>query len=127
VSGADATSVLNPITVTDTRNTDPGWSVAGLVSDFTGSGTASGSTIPGDQLGWVPTDTSLATGAALGPTVAPGDPGLGGTAAVLASAAAGGGAGTSLLGANLTLAIPPAAVGGSYTSALTVTAVTSSA
>ena len=62
-----------------------------------------------DQLGWTPTDTSLAVGAATGDPVAPGSPGLGSTAAVLAQAPAGGGFGTSVLGANLTLAIPATA------------------
>ena len=128
VSGFTATGVLNPITVSDTRNTYPGWSVSGQTSDFTGSGTAAGSTISGNQLGWVPTDTALATGAALGGTVTPAAPGLGTTAAVLALAHAatpGSGFGTSTLGANLTLAIPPAAKAGPYAATLTVTAVTS--
>jgi hypothetical protein len=72
----------------------------------------------------VPTDTSLSAGAVLGGTVDPGSPGLGTTAAVLASAHAGNGVGTCVLGANLTLAIPVMAVAGDYTSSLTVTAVT---
>ena len=123
VSGANAAGTLSPVTVTDTRNTYPGWSVSGQAGDFAGSGSAAGSAISGSQLGWVPTDTSLATGAALGPTVAPATPGLGGMPGILASAAAGGGLGTSLLGANLTLAIPPTAAAGPYASTLTVTAV----
>ena len=125
VSGSAATAALNSITVTDTRNTRPGWSVSGQARDFSGSGSAGGFTISGNQLGWAPAGPSLATGAALGPTVAPGRPGLGDTAAVLASAAAGGGAGTSLLGADLTLAIPPTAPPGPYDSTMTITATTS--
>jgi hypothetical protein len=125
VSGANATGALNPITVSDTRNTSPGWSVSGQTSDFTGSGSAAGGTISGNQLGWVPTDTSLATGATLGGTVTPAAPGLGTTAAVLAQAHAGNGVGTSALGANLTLVIPAAAKAGPYAATLTVTAVTS--
>lgn len=125
VSGSAATGALNPVTVTDTRNTHPGWSVSGQVLDFTGSGSAAGSAIPGHGLGWVPTATSLASGAALGQTVRPGRPGLGSASAVLASAAAGGGAGTSLLGADLTLAIPPAVAPGPYASTMTITATTS--
>jgi Bacterial Ig-like domain (group 3) len=124
VSGATATGALNPITVSDTRNTFPGWSVSGQTSDFTGSGSAAGGDISGNQLGWVPTDTSLATGATLGGTVTPAGPGLGSTAAVLASAAPGGGGGTSALGANLTLDIPASAIAGPYAATLTVTAVT---
>jgi hypothetical protein len=120
VSGSNATGALNPITVADTRNNAPGWSVTGQAADFTGPGT-----ISGNQLGWMPTDTSLATGATLGGTVAPGTPGLGSTAAVLAQAHAGSGAGSSALGANLTLGIPTTTPGGTYASSLTVTAVTS--
>jgi len=124
VAGTNAIGALNPITVSDTRNTYPGWSVSGQAADFTGSGTAAGATISGNQVGWMPTDTSLATGATLGGTVTPVAPGLGTTAATLASAHAGFGFGTSALGANLTLAIPAATEAGAYTSSLTVTAVT---
>lgn len=123
-SGSAATGALQPITVSDTRNTFPGWSVSGQVADFTGSGTAAGGTISGNQLGWTPTDTSLSD-AQLGSPVTPASPGLGTTAAVLASALAGHGFGTSVLGANLDLAIPPSSPAGPYTSLLTVTAVTS--
>jgi hypothetical protein len=124
VSGATATGALNTITVSDTRNTSPGWSVSGQESAFAGSGTAAGATISGNQLGWVPTDTSLATGATLGTTVTPANPGLGTTAAVLASAVPGGGVGTSGLGANLTLDIPATAAAGPYAGSMTITAVT---
>jgi hypothetical protein len=124
VSGATATGVLNPITVSDTRNTYPGWSVSGQASNFTGSGTAAGQTISGNQLGWMPTDTSLGTGVTLGVSVTPGSPGLGTTAAVLASATPGHGFGTSALGANMTMDLPTLAYAGSYSDTLTVTAVT---
>jgi hypothetical protein len=127
VSGANATGATTPIVVSDTRNTYPGWSVSGEDSSWTGSGSAAGGTISGNQLGWVPTDTALGTAVTLGGTVAPASPGLGSTAAVLASATAGlgNGYGTSTLGANLTLAIPATAPAGPYTSGLTITAVTS--
>jgi hypothetical protein len=125
-SGSTATAALNPITVSDTRNTYPGWSVSGQASNFTGTGTGnSGQTIAGNQLGWTPTDTSLGHGVTLGTTVAPASPGLGTTAAILASATAPNGFGTSVLGANLTLAIPASAYAGPYAGTLTVTAVTS--
>jgi hypothetical protein len=128
VSSATATGALNTITVSDTRNTFPGWSVSGQSSNFTGTGTGTGSdagqTISGNQLGWVPTDTALATGAVLGGTVTPAAPGLGTTAAVLASAVPGGGVGTSGLGANLTLDIPATAFAGPYAATLTITALT---
>lgn len=127
VSGADATGATTPIVVTDTRNTYPGWSVSGEDSSWTGTGSAAGGTISGNQLGWVPTDTALGSAVTLGPTVTPASPGLGTTAAVLASATAGlgNGYGTSTLGANLTLVIPATAPAGPYTSGLTITAVTS--
>ena len=66
-------------------------------------------TISGNRLGWMPTSTSLGTGATLGATVTPPALGPSTTAAVLAQA--GNGFGASVLG--------------SYTSSLTVTAVTS--
>ncbi len=116
-----ATGTLNTITVTDSRNTDPGWSVSAQVSAFTGSGAAAGSTIAGDQLGWVPTGT-LAGGATLGPAVSPGSsPGLGDAAQVLASAVPGSGVGTDSLSAALTLDIPAATEAGPYTATLTIT------
>jgi len=124
ISGPSATGVLNPVTVSDTRNTFPGWSVSGQEADFTGSGTAAGYTISGNQLGWVPTQTS-GTSAVLGPAVAPTGPGLGTTAATLAYAIAPNGFGTNVLGAILTLAIPASAAAGPYTGTLTITAVTS--
>lgn len=127
VSGSSATGALNPVTVSDTRNTFPGWSVSGQASDFAGSGSAAGGAISGNELGWTPTSTTLATGVSLGGTVTPGSPGLGSTAAVLASVHAGlnNGFGTSTFGANLNLSIPATAPAGPYTSTLTVTAVTS--
>jgi hypothetical protein len=124
VSGTNATGALNPVTVSDTRNTFPGWQVTGQESGFNGSGTSAGYTISGNQLGWVPTDTSLGTGVTLGPTVTAASPGLGTTAGVLAQAAAPNGTGTSVLGANLTLAIPASAAAGPYAGTMTITAVT---
>jgi hypothetical protein len=125
VFGADLAGILNSITVSDTRNSYPGWSVSGQAADFTGSGTAAGSTVSGNQLGWMPTDVSLATGVTLRGTVTPAAPGLGSTAAVLASAPSGSGFGVSIVRATLTFAIPAMAEAGDYTSLLTVTAVTS--
>ena len=122
-----AAGVTSPIGVSDTRNTYPGWSVSGQDSAWTGSGSAAGGTFSGDQLGWAPTDTVLAPGVTLGSTVTPAAPGLGTAAATLASvhAGLGNGFGTSTLGANLSLVIPPTAPAGPYTSGLTISAVTS--
>ena len=125
VSGSDATAATTPVTVSDTRNTFPGWSVSGQASDFTGNATAAGATISGNQLGWAPTSTgTLPQGVKLGRTVAPSAPGLGAAPAVLASAHAGSGSGTSTLGASLTLAIPASATPGQYAGSLTINAVT---
>jgi hypothetical protein len=119
----------NAITVSDTRNTTPGWSVTGQESNFAGvtGGTAAGFTISGNQLGWTPTDTALGTGVTLGAAVAPAPtgPGLGTTAATLASAHAGSGTGTSNLSANLLLNIPAGQHAGAYAGTLTLTAVQS--
>ena len=124
VSGANATGVLQNVTVTDTRNYYPGWSVSGQESNFAGSGTAAGYTISGNQLGWTPTVVgSLQGSASLGGTVAPVSPGLGTTPATLASVPQGCGFGTNVLSANLTLAIPSTAAAGPYIGTMTITAV----
>jgi trimeric autotransporter adhesin len=128
-----ATGTLQDVTVTDTRNFAPGWSVAGQESKFIGSGTASGGSISGDALGWTPTAVgSLQGNATLGGTVAPvggntgsTGPGLGTTAATLAQATAGNGIGTNVLSANLLLDIPPTAPAGPYAGGLTITYVES--
>ncbi len=125
VSGLTATGTLQDITVTDTRNYYPGWSVSGQDSALTGAGTAAGSTISGNQLGWTPIVIgSLAGGATLGGAVAPVSPGLGTTAATLALAPPGCGFGTNVLSADVTLAIPATAPAGPYSSTMTITAVT---
>jgi hypothetical protein len=125
VSGSSAKAATTSVVVSETRNSYPGWSVSGQAADFSGSGPAAGASISGNQLGWAPTGgASLAAGVTLGGIVTPAAPGLGTTAAVLASAPAGSGYGTSELGADLTLAIPPAATEGDYSGALTVSAVT---
>jgi hypothetical protein len=119
-----ATGLLTDATVTDTRNTLPGWSVLGQESVFTGSGTATGFSIPADDLGWVPIAIDpLTGGATLGPPVAPGTSpgGLGDTAAVLAEAAAGSGLGVNTLSADLTLDIPAGTRAGQYTGSFTIT------
>jgi phosphate ABC transporter phosphate-binding protein len=122
VSGGSATGTMVPITVTDSRNTYPGWSVVGQVTDFTNVASIPVGDIPASQLGWAPTTTGLAIGTQLGGDVLPANPGLGATGTVLAFAPAGGGFGASELSANLTLLIPSKAPSGPYTSTLTLTA-----
>jgi hypothetical protein len=116
-----ATGMLQDVTVTDTRNYAPGWSVSGQESLFTASGTRA--TFPGDDLGWVPVAVSpLVRGASLGPAVAPGTRRHGlGTGSVLAYADAGSGIGTNTLSASLTLDIPNSALANLYTGSLTIT------
>jgi hypothetical protein len=126
VSGSTATAATTKITVSDTRNTYPGWSVTGQDTTWSGSGTANGSTIPGDQLGWTPTSSgTLPQGVALGSPVSPVSPGLGSIPAVLASAPSGNGNGygTTSLGANLTLTIPVTQQPGPYAGSLVISAV----
>ena len=127
VTGLTATGATTPVVVSDTRNTYPGWSVSGQDGNWTGSGTAQGASMPGDQLGWTPTSSTmpLTKGVTLFPTVVPAGPGLGSTPAVLASAPAGlgNGFGTTTLGANLELLIPALQAAGDYTSGLSITAV----
>ncbi len=123
-----ATGNLNQVTVSDSRNTFPGWSVSGQESTFTGSGTA---TIPANSLGWTPAFVGSAVGAAaIGGAVAPvgantgsSGPGLG-TAATLASATPGNGFGTNILTAALLLDIPSSTPPGAYAGNLTITYVT---
>jgi hypothetical protein len=122
VTGDTATGALVPITITETRNTYPGWSLVGQATDFTNPTSNPPGDFSGNFLGWAPDDTALASGAVLGPVVTPSAPGLDTTAAVLASATAGTGFGTSTVGANLTLTIPPTAPSGAYSSTLTLTA-----
>lgn len=124
VSGSTATAATTPITVSDTRNTYPGWSVSGLGNDFAGSGTAAGATLPcAGNLTWTPTNTgTLPQGVTLGSATTSVCP----TAAVLASvhAGTGNGAGTTTLGANLFLNIPSGQVAGPYAGGLGITATT---
>ncbi|GAA2995336.1 Ig-like domain-containing protein [Actinokineospora diospyrosa] len=123
--------VLNPVTVTDTRAGNPGWNVAGQVSDFV----FGVHRINGANLGWSPRllDKSAAQTVSPGsavPTadaIAPGAsplPGQGLAAArTLAVAAASGGNGTARLVADLSLVVPTFTVAGTYTATLTVTAI----
>jgi large repetitive protein len=136
VSGSTGTGALPNVSILDTRNFFPGWSVSGQESAFTSSATPS-TPISGNQLGWTP---APATGSAtfdgthvlIGSPVTAGSPGLGTTAAVLALAHAGFGADptgatTYMATAALTLAIPVNTTAGAYTGNLTITYLTSQA
>jgi hypothetical protein len=120
-----ATGTLNQVTVSDSRNTFPGWSVLGQESVFTGSGT---STIPANSLGWTPAVVGPLVGSAvIGGAVAPVGantgsvgPGLGG-AATIALAHPGNGFGANTFNAALLLDIPLSTPPGAYAGTLTIT------
>jgi hypothetical protein len=123
---------LNPITVTDTRAGNPGWSVSGQVSDFSDG---SSHAINGANLGWSPQLVDKVAGQTItsGPVVAAGDalapgaaapPGVGlGSSRTLATAGALAGNGTAHLSAGLALNVPTSTVAGTYTAVLTLTAI----
>ena len=126
---------MNPVTVIDTRDGDPGWSVSGQVSDFTAT-TGSGATINGFDLGWTPSiishaatqtvtaGSAVAPAPGLAPGAVPTDPTQGlKTARTLATATAGAGIGTAEMTAVLALAAPTSTPPGQYTAALTLTAI----
>ena len=118
---------INPVTLTDTRAGNPGWSVSGQVSDFSDGGTHS---INGQNLGWTPNvvDKSVAQTVTAGSPVAaasgvaPGDPGTAGLKSSR-SLATGTGLGTAHFGADLSLNAPTSTVAGTYTATLTLTAI----
>lgn len=113
---------LRPVTVTDTRVMDPGWDVSAQVSDFT----SDAATFGGGFLGWSPTVGSVSDGQQVSPgsVVAPGFPSGDGLSVPrrVASAPAGGGTGTAVLGADLRLQVPMDTPAGVYTALLTITA-----
>jgi hypothetical protein len=119
-----ATGSLGTVSVTDTRNTVPGFAVYGQeVANFIGSGLPPGVTsasIPNTDLGWNPAGPPaavLADGATLGAT----STNIGTAPAVLIQALAGSGTGTSTADAALTLALPAGTPTGTYTGAVTIT------
>jgi hypothetical protein len=114
---------LRPVTVTDTRFSAPGWSVSGQVGDFS----SGAEKLRGGSLGWTPvvTQQPTAAGVLAGPSVASGftsGDGLS-VAGILASAAPGSGAGTSKLGAGLTIEAPTTLRPGTYTATITFTVI----
>ena len=132
---------IHQVTVVDTRDTDPGWTVTGTMSNFTKTGVSSGGTpvsgtqsFSGDYLGWSPALTGDSGASMAGynqtvtlpvGTVAPTTTaGAGLTSGkVMANAAPGVGMGIATLDAGLKLLIPLTAVNGVYTAVLTFSAV----
>ena len=123
----ESTGALKPVTVTDTRAAQPGWTASGQVAD--GFRTEDGKTFAGGYLGWTPSITAQGDrqGVVAGPvahpygTVQP-HTGLGGSA-VLATAPNGQGLGTARLDAALKLSVPTDTAAGTYTGTLTLTAI----
>ena len=108
---------LSGVTVIDTRNGSPSWSLSGQVSNFSGG-------LAGKYLGWVPRVVTPGGGAIPGGTVPSGLVAGNGLADVspLASAPAGHPKGSVTVGADLDLRIPSSTPAGSYTATLTLTA-----
>ena len=119
LSSLDASGTLPAVTVADTRNSNPGWSLTATASNFAAS---EGLTLDGKYLGIGKTRVvSASTGQSLslGAGVAPGVGFTGGT--TLASAAAGAGQGTATFEADLQLKAPAATTPGDYVSVVTIT------
>ena len=108
---------LSGVTVVDTRNGNPPWSLSGQVSNFSGG-------LAGKYLGWVPRVLAPGGGAIPGGSVPSGLIAGNGLADVspLASAPAGHPKGSVTVGAELDLLIPSSTPAGSYTATLTLTA-----
>jgi hypothetical protein len=117
-----SSGTMNPVTITDTRQSSPGWNAAGQVTAFTNLG-GSG-TIPAADLGWVPFLIDQSPGETVVPAaaVAPQSPGLA-ASEPLASAAAGMSNGTAHVGAALNLLAPTSTGLGTYSATLTLTAI----
>jgi hypothetical protein len=116
---------LSGVAVNDTRPTEPGWTLTGQATDFTGG-------IPAKNLGWTP--ALVATGSDAEGVVTAGaavasylaniaSNGLASPGSNLATTAAGNGLGTQNLSASLELRIPDTSPTGTYASTLTLTLV----
>ncbi|MEU8619750.1 Ig-like domain repeat protein [Streptomyces sp. NPDC048623] len=118
---------LSPVTLTDTRAGNPGWTVSGQVTDFSDGATH---TINGQNLGWSPKVVDKAPAQTVTPGshvaaargVAPGDAGSDGLKAAR-TLANGTGLGTAHIGADLALSVPTSTQAGTYTTTLTLTAI----
>ncbi|MCU1418065.1 MAG: metallophosphoesterase family protein [Schumannella sp.] len=116
----EATGQINPITVSDTRQSLAPWSISASVGDFR-DGTQ---TFSGEYLGWTPKLVEAGAGAVPGAAIPSGyDAGLGlSVARALGWADQGHARGTATLGADLDLKIPGTIDKGSYRATLTITA-----
>jgi hypothetical protein len=127
---------IHPVTVTDTRAGNPGWSLSGQVSDFQNTAGPTTTPIVGANLGWTPnvidhsSSQTVSAGAVVLPATTPvltnaaADPAAGlHTSRPLASAVAGTGTGTAHVDALLALNVPTTVVAGTYAATLTLTAI----
>jgi YVTN family beta-propeller protein len=121
------TGALNPITLTDTRAGNPGWTLTCQIGDFTDS---NNDVINGQNLGFAPQIVDLGSaqtataGSAVAPAaaVAPGDTGTAGLKSPR-TLVSGQGLGTAHFSAALSLNVPTSTVSGTYTATLTITAI----
>lgn len=127
---------IHPVTITDTRAGNPGWTLSGQVSDFVNTNGPTTTPIPGADLGWTPNviDKSTLQNVIPGSLVNPENPPLTANPAVadlnglhvsrvLASAPAAAGTGTAHVDALLALNVPTTTVAGTYDATLTLTAI----
>jgi hypothetical protein len=133
----EATGLLNQVTVADTRDADPGFTVNGQMGRFSNGGPNVHDTFSGSELGWTPVKTSDSPGfmasdgtpydqtVAPGPVVGPNTANATGLSSggQLGRANAGQGLGIAVLDASLKLWIPVYANHGVYTGTLTISAI----
>ncbi|MFC3741607.1 immunoglobulin domain-containing protein [Paractinoplanes deccanensis] len=110
-----STGDLKPVKVTDTRAGGPAWSVSGVAGPFTGG-------LPASYLGWTPAVATAGAGAQAGTAVTAGDGDGLGASATLGYAADGHAKGTAVLGARMDLRLPVTTAPGTYSTMLTLTA-----
>jgi len=114
----ETAGAINPVTVTDLRTADPGWTLTGTLTDFDGAT----DTIDNDGFSWEPKVVDLLD-AGSDHVVSPGPAAGLGSGALLGSALADEGRGTAILGADVDLTLPTTTDPGVYIATLTLTAV----
>jgi hypothetical protein len=121
-----ATGNVSDVEVRDQRDSDVGWHVNASLTPFT----SAGGSFPACNFGYAPAasgEGALAPyvqSAAPGPAVGAGCPGGYSAPQTVATAAAGGGLGDSLINGAVTVEIPVSAPSGTYTAVLTFTLLT---
>lgn len=110
-----ATGTLPSITVKDTRDGSTGWSINGKASNFSDGAKS----FSGSALGWTPTASNPVGAITAGGAVSAGNPGLAESRTLASTTAAGG----ATLDAALSFLAPAGTAAGSYTSTLTITAI----